>query len=261
MRALLAVFVLLTVSSGCDFASLFAPPADDGDSGRRRPTNDCESDDDCGGGEVCDDGDCVEIAEGEGENPGEGEGENPGEGEGENPGEGEGEFPGEGEGENPGEGEGENPGEGEGESDDVVIDLTWNTADGDLDLHLNRAGPPRWCDAQDDCHYGETQTSWGATLEIDDLRGFGPERIRLAAPFVDGIFTVGVGLYSRASSAVTATVTVRQRGQVLRTMSRALDTVPWMPLAVEVINGVAAIEVLDIVEAQEGVCWGVSGPP
>lgn len=229
MRSPLLVLLLLAVS-GCDFASLFAPPADDAGTPPRRRTSDCEADDDCDGGEVCDDGDCVEIGEGEGE----------------------GELPGE------GEGEGELPGEGEGEgevSDDVIIELTWNTADGDVDLHLNRGAPPNWCVASTDCYFGGPSSTWGATLELDDLEGFGPERIRLTAP-ADGIYTVGVGVYRLGMSPLVATVTVTQRGEVLHTSTESLTNLQWQPVALEVTNGVVAVEVLNIVERVDGACWG-----
>jgi hypothetical protein len=109
MRTSIAL-VLVLAATGCDFTSLFAPAAAEDDGTRRRSAR-CDADDDCSGGERCDEGDCVAIDEGEGE------GEVPAEGEGERPGEGEGELPSEGEGEGPFEGEGE--GEGE-DSDDVI---------------------------------------------------------------------------------------------------------------------------------------------
>jgi hypothetical protein len=65
------------MTAGCEL--LFAPVDDDPPTRPRRTTSDeCDRNSDCGGGERCDDGECVDIGEGEGEGgEGEGEGEQP----------------------------------------------------------------------------------------------------------------------------------------------------------------------------------------
>lgn len=60
-------------------------------------------------------------------------------------------------------------------SDVLYTALWWNTNDNDIDLHLVPVeGAGGW---RDDCYFGHMTTSWGATLDVDDVNGFGPEHI------------------------------------------------------------------------------------
>lgn len=103
----------------------------------------------------------------------------------------------------------------------LMVQLTWSTADGDLDLHLARPGDV-WCDAAT-C-YGEAcvaaSPEWDGVpgmsdgdprLDIDDASGFGPENITVDA--AEGTYRIGVELVSLgASAAITAQVKAYARG-------------------------------------------------
>jgi len=60
-------------------------------------------------------------------------------------------------------------------SDILFTTLWWNTDISDIDLHLV---PIEGADgARDDCFFDHMISSWGATLDVDDIDGFGPEHI------------------------------------------------------------------------------------
>lgn len=77
-------------------------------------------------------------------------------------------------------------------SDQLRIELTWETALDDLDLHLLES-PESGFQTGEDCYYGNVPLDWGAPgLEgdcylTDDVQGTGPEVIRLAS---------GTGVYA-----------------------------------------------------------------
>jgi len=54
-------------------------------------------------------------------------------------------------------------------------ELRWNTDDNDIDLHLVPDGAAAW--SSDDCYYDNQQPTWGASLDVDDVDGYGPEHI------------------------------------------------------------------------------------
>lgn len=59
--------------------------------------------------------------------------------------------------------------------DVLFTSLWWNTDISDIDLHLV---PIEGADgARDDCFYGHMISTWGATLDVDDTDGYGPEHI------------------------------------------------------------------------------------
>jgi uncharacterized protein YfaP (DUF2135 family) len=65
--------------------------------------------------------------------------------------------------------------EGVFSSDILFTTLWWNTDLSDIDLHLvpvEGAGG-----ARDDCFFAHMTSTWGATLDVDDINGFGPEHI------------------------------------------------------------------------------------
>lgn len=74
----------------------------------------------------------------------------------------------------------------------------------DVDLHMLNTGTSPWFDTGDDCHYANCvpQLMWGpggfeddARLDIDDVRGGGPENINVDRP-LPGTYRVGVHFYS-----------------------------------------------------------------
>ncbi|MBM4281337.1 MAG: choice-of-anchor D domain-containing protein [Deltaproteobacteria bacterium] len=138
------------------------------------------------------------------------------------------------------------------------VQLTWDVAVNDIDLHLARNGT-NWCTG-DDCYFGGRNRNWGGgdanpSLDIDDLSGFGPENIRIERP-ADGNYTVGVGMYSHsADSTVTAKIFIggqlEYEGFHLMTEG---DT--WLPARVEVRNGASTVVELNDTSNQAGSCWG-----
>ncbi len=142
---------------------------------------------------------------------------------------------------------------------DVLVQLTWDSADGDLDLHLNRASPANWCAAADDCYYGARATSWGASLDIDDLNGFGPENLSLRGA-ADGTYTVGVGVFS-SSAPTTATLKVFIGGSLEFEDSQVMSEGPeWVPATIVVSGGAPSVRSLGTLAEQAGSCWGTASP-
>jgi hypothetical protein len=89
------------------------------------------------------------------------------------------------------------------------IQLVWDVDVTDLDLHfLNPAGsvdpdgPAGWFSTPNDCHWANRTPNWGdaastadnPSLDLDDVSGYGPENLSLAAPAA-GTYTVGVHYY------------------------------------------------------------------
>ncbi|WP_141329635.1 choice-of-anchor D domain-containing protein [Myxococcus sp. AB025B] len=112
------------------------------------------------------------------------------------------------------------------------VDVTWNHAETDLDLHVLR-GVDAVLGSVDDCHYANPRPDWGAPgltedpeLLRDRLTGFGPEVFGYERP-VAGTYRVAVVL-ARENGAVDprseATVRVYDRGvlkgEFRRTLSR-----------------------------------------
>lgn len=91
-------------------------------------------------------------------------------------------------------------------TEDVLFtSLWWNTADSDIDFHLvpieGAAG------ARDDCYYGNKTSSWGATLDVDDVNGFGPEHIT-ARTLPVGKYLLYVHYYSTNGQSTPSVVNV-----------------------------------------------------
>ncbi|MFY1827504.1 hypothetical protein ACN47A_16405 [Myxococcus fulvus] len=112
------------------------------------------------------------------------------------------------------------------------VDVTWNNAETDLDLHVLR-NVDAVLGSVDDCHYANPRPDWGAPgltedpeLSRDRLTGFGPEVFGYESP-VAGTYRLAVVL-SRENGAVDprseATVRVYDRGvlkgEFRRTLSR-----------------------------------------
>lgn len=140
----------------------------------------------------------------------------------------------------------------------LLVQLTWDRPDGDIDLHLARNGT-NWC-SNDDCYFGGRSRNWGGgnanpSLDIDDLEGFGPENITIEAP-ADGNYTVGVGVYGYDSD-TTATIKIFIGGQLehedFRLLGRGAN---WLPARVDIRNGVSTVTVLNDTSDQPGSCWG-----
>ncbi len=82
------------------------------------------------------------------------------------------------------------------------VELSWNTSNTDVDLHMLADGDGRWA-SPSDCYFGnrtpdtalpeEGRRRW---LDTDDVDGEGPENIRVDTPRTDTDYQVGVHYYS-----------------------------------------------------------------
>jgi len=98
----------------------------------------------------------------------------------------------------------------------IRIELTWDTADTDLDAHLIRPFGA-YATIPDDCFYANKDPDWGVsgetlddpTLDQDDLHGYGTETITLRQPYEQGTYEYKVHYYTdRWHGPSTATVSV-----------------------------------------------------
>jgi len=86
----------------------------------------------------------------------------------------------------------------------ILIELTWNTSNDDLDSHLIMPGGS-YGDYFGDCYYLNSLPDWdgfgGAgtagdpALDVDDIDGWGPEYIALERPPFDGVYQYKVHCY------------------------------------------------------------------
>ncbi len=115
--------------------------------------------------------------------------------------------------------------------DAIHIELTWNTSNTDLDLHLANGADAEFYDEPDDVSWCNPQGNWGdgstdlddAFLDIDDLVGFGPENINIPEP-VDGEYYIRVHYFEDGGDgSTTATVRVYIEGFLERTFERVMD--------------------------------------
>lgn len=113
---------------------------------------------------------------------------------------------------------------------DVFVELSWDTAGGDLDLHLVRQGGRRF-ESSEDCYFGSKNPDWGRPqerlddpfLDRDDREGFGPEQIALISAAEDH-YDVYVQFHDDAGlvRAPVATVRWQTRAGSAHALSRAL---------------------------------------
>jgi hypothetical protein len=92
---------------------------------------------------------------------------------------------------------------------DLHVELVWDTAWGDADLHMIQAGQPpagNWFTIEEDCFFGNTTAAWppngpdgNATLDIDDTDGFGPENINIVSNPSNGTYNIGIAYYCQHS--------------------------------------------------------------
>ncbi|MCC6526795.1 MAG: hypothetical protein IT373_29370 [Polyangiaceae bacterium] len=92
---------------------------------------------------------------------------------------------------------------------DLHIELVWDEAWGDADLHLVQAGigpAGYWYTSDADCFFGNTAGAWppngpagNSSLDIDDTDGYGPENINILTSPQAGTYNVGVAYYCQHS--------------------------------------------------------------
>lgn len=114
-------------------------------------------------------------------------------------------------------------------TDELHVELTWNTSAADLDLHLLTSAGELFVNPYD-CNYCNQNPDWGTsadaddpTLAIDDLYGYGPENIVIPAP-ADDYYYVKVHYFGdNGDDTVVATVMVYTYGELRGEYSRVLD--------------------------------------
>jgi hypothetical protein len=114
--------------------------------------------------------------------------------------------------------------------EDVRVELTWDGATSDLDLHLADAlstpiygvpGDVSWCNLAPD--WGVAGPTDDPVLDQDDASGYGPESIAISIP-AEGTYPVQVHYFARnLDFGVNATVKVWLRGALAFSGVQALD--------------------------------------
>jgi hypothetical protein len=117
-------------------------------------------------------------------------------------------------------------------TDALHVQLTWEDATSDIDLHVVRDPGPIF-DAYNDCYYmncqpGQPDLGWGSVdqnphLDIDDVDGFGPENTTIRAP-ASGTYDVGVHFYAPHGAVpdIPCTVKIYVRGSLRAEYRRRL---------------------------------------
>ncbi|MCB9663089.1 MAG: choice-of-anchor D domain-containing protein [Alphaproteobacteria bacterium] len=110
----------------------------------------------------------------------------------------------------------------------LAVELSWNTPNADVDLHVARDGKALF-DEPDDVCWCHKIGAWGTDssgdfrLDLDDKAGFGPETIAADTP-PDGNYTVRVHYFKdQRDAAITATVRVWIDGQLARQFSKVMQ--------------------------------------
>ena len=132
----------------------------------------------------------------------------------------------------------------------VAIDLGWNTARTDFDLHLVRSEGALF-NPLDDCYWASKNPSWGAPddglddpfLDRDDTNGFGPETINLAEP-AESRYDVYVQYFDYdvpTSPVTTVSVGIALNGTAPVTYERQMDDcgLMWHVGRIEMVSGTA----------------------
>ncbi len=129
----------------------------------------------------------------------------------------------------------------------LLVRLTWNTT-ADLDNHLLHESATGWNDSAWDCHYRNRETEWGATLDIDDVDGFGPENISLS-PVEPGVsYRIGAHVSDpHEAGATVATVRVSYSGTLVEEFETTLTTTGrfWDVAAVTIEGDTPVVTVID----------------
>lgn len=115
--------------------------------------------------------------------------------------------------------------------EELVVELTWDTPNADIDLHLALADNDLF-DAPGDASWCNPSPDWSAAghnddpeRNLDDRAGFGPENIAIRTP-ADGAYDVRIHYYDdHGDGAVVATVRVYVRSSLAPVFeqSRLLD--------------------------------------
>jgi|GEM_PF-2033518 len=152
----------------------------------------------------------------------------------------------------------------------VEVELTWDTPGGDVDLRLNRGGDRYgdcWAhlcyfancgnDADDFPEWdGDSgRTTGDPVMVLDDLSGFGPERIVVDTP-VEGTYWVGADFYS-GSTPTAVTVNVLVDGASVAQRTATLENGQWWTaFSFDVVgDAISVSEGGGVVDADDVPAW------
>jgi hypothetical protein len=92
-------------------------------------------------------------------------------------------------------------------TEDLHVELIWDGLRSDVDLHLRQQAADLY-ERPGDCNWCNTHPTWGATLDLDDRSGLGPENINVASP-ANGAYDVAVHYFDDGGDgSIVATVRV-----------------------------------------------------
>lgn len=147
--------------------------------------------------------------------------------------------------------------------DRIHVELIWDTANSDMDLHLYENESVEFFELVGDCSYCNPTPNWGGSgtaddpsLDLDDTMGFGPENTNISEP-ADGNYPIRVHYFEdNNSGASTATVRVYIDGLLFDSYSKVLtrDQV-WDVGIVKWPQGVVTEESTALYEPDKRTCW------
>jgi len=141
------------------------------------------------------------------------------------------------------------------------VQLEWDADNSDVDLHLIRPGGT-FFQGPGDCYFSNPSPDWGVAgdfhddpfLDVDNVRGFGPENINLETPS-PGVYTLSIDYYQDSYDEdmgggdvdTTATARIFVHGNLVHTGNQLLDdmhdvwdvaTIDWPAGVVTPVNRV-----------------------
>jgi len=142
------------------------------------------------------------------------------------------------------------------------VEVVWDTANSDVDLHLIQSGSEFFEDPGDCCWcnpypaWGESGSADDPELALDDRSGYGPETIKINDPY-EGDYYIKVHYFEDSGGGTTvATVRVWVDGELLQETSNTLtNNRVWDVGYVRWPEGVFVEEDNEIYRAELKQCW------
>lgn len=107
-------------------------------------------------------------------------------------------------------------------ADLIHVELVWDGPRSDLDLHLAESGSALF-ERPGDCNWCNRSPAWGASLDLDDRSGLGPENINVREP-ANGAYDVAVHYFDdNGDGSVIATVRVWTYGVLASERSHRVE--------------------------------------
>lgn len=117
----------------------------------------------------------------------------------------------------------------------LLVEMFWDNAETDIDLHVLRTPDSRMGEAPDDCHYANPRPDWGTAMsatddpdfKLDALTGYGPELFAYADPAANTYRLAVEFANEHLSTKPTSNITVRVylygvvKGEFTRSLSAA----------------------------------------